>query len=120
MRELGASAHAGHAEVGRAAAALGIDVVVVVGEPAVGIADGLRSADPPWRGEAIVTAGRDEALAWVRENVAAGDVVLVKASNGVALWVVAEQLLAEQQAAHQPQDQAEHHAQHPEGGAGTV
>ncbi|WP_028645697.1 UDP-N-acetylmuramoyl-tripeptide--D-alanyl-D-alanine ligase [Nocardioides sp. URHA0020] len=97
MRELGTSAHAGHAEVGRAAAALGIDVVVVVGEPAAGIADGLRSADVDWDGEAIVTAGRDEALAWVRENVAAGDVVLVKASNGVALWVISEQLLAQDQ-----------------------
>ena len=34
---------------------------------------------------AIATAGRDEALAWVRENVAARDVVLVKASRGAAL-----------------------------------
>ena len=107
MRELGDSAHDGHAEVGRAAAALGIDVVVVVGEPAAGIADGLRSADTPWHGEAIVTAGRDEALAWVRKNVAASDVVLVKASNGVALWVIAEQLLAQDR------------AHHPEGGADT-
>lgn len=95
MRELGDSAHAGHVEVGAAAAALGIDVVVVVGEPAGGIADGLRAADPPWDGEAIVTAGRDEALTWVRENVAAGDVVLVKASNGVALWEIAEDLIAQ-------------------------
>ena len=83
MRELGDTAHDGHAEVGRAAVALGVDVVVVVGEPAAGIADGVRSAAPgaDWHGEAIVTAGRDEALAWVRENVAAGDVVLVKASQ---------------------------------------
>jgi UDP-N-acetylmuramoyl-tripeptide--D-alanyl-D-alanine ligase len=100
MRELGDSAHAGHAEVGAAAAALGIDVVVVVGEPATGIADGLRGATD-WTGEAIVTAGRDEAVAWVRENVAAGDVVLVKASNGVALWVIADQLLAQKPAEHQ-------------------
>ncbi|GAA4758699.1 UDP-N-acetylmuramoyl-tripeptide--D-alanyl-D-alanine ligase [Nocardioides endophyticus] len=100
MRELGDSAHGGHAEVGSAAAALGIDVVVVVGEPAAGIADGLRSADPPWHGEAIVTAGRDEALAWVRKNVASRDVVLVKASNGVALWVIAEELLARDRADH--------------------
>ena len=112
LRELGESARAGHVEVGVAAAALGIDVVVVVGEAAAGIADGLRSADPPWRGEVIVTAGRDEALAWVRENVAAGDVVLVKASNGVALWVIAEQLLA--------QGQAHDQAERSQGGARTV
>jgi UDP-N-acetylmuramoyl-tripeptide--D-alanyl-D-alanine ligase len=46
---------------------------------------------------AITTAGRDEALAWVRENGAAGDparcVVLVKASRGAALESVAEGLL---------------------------
>ena len=71
-------------------------MVVVVGEPAAGIADGVRAAAPEvWNGEVIVTAGRAEALAWVRENVAAGDVVLVKASNGVALWVIADQLLAQ-------------------------
>lgn len=95
MRELGDTAHAGHASVGAVAAALGIDVVVVVGEEAAGIADGLRGGDAPWAGEAIITAGRDEARAWVGENVAAGDVVLVKASNGVGLWVVADDLLAE-------------------------
>jgi UDP-N-acetylmuramoyl-tripeptide--D-alanyl-D-alanine ligase len=103
MRELGDTAHAGHAEVGRAAVALGVDVVVVVGEAAAGIADGAGSAAPKagWNGEVIVTAGRAEALAWVRENVAAEDVVLVKASNGVALWVIAEQLLAHEPAEHQ-------------------
>jgi UDP-N-acetylmuramoyl-tripeptide--D-alanyl-D-alanine ligase len=94
MRELGAGSHLGHAEVGQAAGALGIDVVVVVGEAATGIVDGLRTVDR-WPGEVIVTAGRDEALAWVRENVAAGDVVLVKASRGAALEAVADGLLAE-------------------------
>jgi UDP-N-acetylmuramoyl-tripeptide--D-alanyl-D-alanine ligase len=86
MRELGAGSRAAHVEVGRTAAAAGVDVVVVVGEPAAGIAEG-------WDGEAIVTAGRAEALAWVRENVAATDVVLVKASRGAALETVAEGLL---------------------------
>ncbi len=92
MRELGDTARAGHEEVGSVAAGLGIDVVVVVGEPAAGIAAAAQ-ADPDWQGEAILTAGRDEALAWVRKNVAAEDVVLVKASNGVALWVIADVLL---------------------------
>ena len=97
MRELGDTSHAGHVEVGQVAAALGVDVVVVVGEPAGGIADGLASV-ADWNGEAIVTAGRDEARAWVRENVAADDIVLVKASNGVELWTVADDLLAMEQA----------------------
>jgi UDP-N-acetylmuramoyl-tripeptide--D-alanyl-D-alanine ligase len=86
MLELGEQTHAGHVEVGQAAARLGVDVVVVVGEPSRGIAEGFGD-------EAILTAGRAEAIAWVRENVAAGDVVLVKASRGAALEEIADRLL---------------------------
>jgi UDP-N-acetylmuramoyl-tripeptide--D-alanyl-D-alanine ligase len=86
MRELGPTAYDEHVGVGRAAAALGVDVVVVVGPEASGIADGAGA-------EAIVTAGRAEALAWVRENVAGADVVLVKASRGAALETIADGLL---------------------------
>ena len=78
------------------AARCGVDVVVAVGEPAAGIARGA-AAVPGWQGVAVATAGRDEALAWVRENAAVGDparcVVLVKASRGAALESVAEGLL---------------------------
>ncbi|WP_414689170.1 MULTISPECIES: UDP-N-acetylmuramoyl-tripeptide--D-alanyl-D-alanine ligase [unclassified Nocardioides] len=101
MRELGEGSHAAHVEVGGVAAGAGVDVLVVVGEPAAGIAEGARAVDG-WGGEAILTAGRDEALLWVRENVAAADVVLVKASNGVALWPVADALLD-----HGPEGQVE-------------
>jgi UDP-N-acetylmuramoyl-tripeptide--D-alanyl-D-alanine ligase len=91
MLELGADAAESHREVGRAAAELGIDVVVVVGEAARGIAEGASREDGS--GAVVVTAGRDQALEWVRKNVAAEDVVLVKASRGVALEVVADELL---------------------------
>jgi len=91
MLELGEGAHESHREVGRAAAELGIDVVVVVGEAARGIAEGVDGDS--WQGTAVVTAGRDQALEWVRKNVAAEDVVLVKASRGVALEVLADELL---------------------------
>ena len=94
MRELGTEARAGHEQVGSAVSRLEIDVLVVVGEAAAGIAEGA-TRDSTWNGEAIVTAGRDEALAWVRENVAAGDVVLVKASRGAALEAIADGLLAD-------------------------
>jgi UDP-N-acetylmuramoyl-tripeptide--D-alanyl-D-alanine ligase len=103
MKELGAGSDAAHHDVGRAAAETEVDVVVVVGRPAQGIADGARSVDG-WSGEAIVTAGRDEALTWVRKNVAAADVVLVKASRGAALEHVADGLL-DDQPDHQPDDQ---------------
>lgn len=92
MLELGDEALEAHRGVGRLAAEAGIDVVVVVGDPARGIAEGA-GAVPGWRGEAILTAGRDEAMTWVRENVAARDVVLVKASRGAALEKVAHALL---------------------------
>lgn len=92
MRELGPTAYDDHVGVGRAAAALGVDVVVAVGEPAAGIAAGATGQEPG--SEAIVTAGRAEALAWVSENVAGADVVLVKASRGAALEVIADGLLA--------------------------
>lgn len=88
MRELGDSAHAGHVAVGRVARELGIDTVVVVGAAAAAIGEGYGD-------EAILTAGRAEALAHVRENAAGSDVVLVKASRGAALEVIAEGLLGE-------------------------
>ena len=59
--------------------------LVVVGEAAArGIADGAAGRSRMAR-RGGRTAGRDEALAWLRENVAAGDVVLVKA-RGARRW----------------------------------
>lgn len=92
MFELGAEHDAAHRRVGAFAGDAGFDAVVVVGEDAAGIADGAREHGV---GEVIVTASRDAAVAWVRENARAEDVVLVKASRGAALEVVAEGLLAE-------------------------
>jgi UDP-N-acetylmuramoyl-tripeptide--D-alanyl-D-alanine ligase len=92
MKELGAEADEAHREVGRVAAEAGVDVVVAVGGPAHGIAAGAAGVRG-WTGHAVVTAGRDEALAWVRENVASADVVLVKASRGAALEHIADGLL---------------------------
>ncbi len=41
------------------------------------------------------TAGREQASEWLRHNVVARDVVLVKASRGAALEHVADVLLVE-------------------------
>jgi UDP-N-acetylmuramoyl-tripeptide--D-alanyl-D-alanine ligase len=92
MLELGDQSRVGHRQVGQVVGQLGVDVLVAVGEAAATIADGASRVDS-WNGEAILTAGRDEALLWVRENVAAADVVLVKASRGAALEVIADGLL---------------------------
>jgi UDP-N-acetylmuramoyl-tripeptide--D-alanyl-D-alanine ligase len=94
MLELGDGAVDDHRDVGRHAAEAGIDLLVVVGDGAAGLAEGAVSV-ADWQGEVRRTAGRDQALAEVRENVAADDVVLVKASRGAALEHVAEGLLTE-------------------------
>ncbi|MBM9460476.1 UDP-N-acetylmuramoyl-tripeptide--D-alanyl-D-alanine ligase [Nocardioides sp. zg-536] len=97
MRELGAEHEAGHRSVGAAAVALGVDVLVVVGEQAApvaaGAADAAGGAASGWQGDVVVTAGREEAAAWVRQNARAEDVVLVKASRGAALELVAQTIL---------------------------
>ena len=92
MLELGSTAAAAHREVGRLVAEAGIDLLVTVGPVAGGFAEGA-TAVAGWSGTALPTAGRDEALAAVRENVAAADVVLVKASRGAALEHIADALL---------------------------
>ncbi len=93
MRELGAETHDGHVAVGESVGRLGIDALVTVGDVAAAIAEGAGRVTG-WHGSAVVTAGRDEAVVWVRNNVTAGDVVLVKASRGAALEVVVDALLA--------------------------
>jgi UDP-N-acetylmuramoyl-tripeptide--D-alanyl-D-alanine ligase len=94
MRELGAGEVEAHRQVGRDARAAGVDVLVTVGPLAARAAEGFHEA-PGRSAESVRTAGRDEAVAWVRENVAAGDVVLVKASRGAALEHVAQALTAD-------------------------
>jgi UDP-N-acetylmuramoyl-tripeptide--D-alanyl-D-alanine ligase len=102
MLELGESSAADHEEVGRYAAERGVDTIVAVGAAAAGIAAGAAGL-PHWHGTTVTPVGRDEALAWVRKNVAAAEaepttwVVLVKASRGVALESVAEGLLEEEE-----------------------
>ena len=93
MLELGEGAVSSHRRVGHFAAAAKVDVLVTVGDAAAAIAD-AASSHRTWHGQTVVTAGRDEALAWLRQNVAGSDVVLVKASRGAALEHVADGLLA--------------------------
>jgi UDP-N-acetylmuramoyl-tripeptide--D-alanyl-D-alanine ligase len=94
MLELGESSVDDHAGVGEYAAGLGVDVLVTVGDAAGQIAAGARRT-PDWKGVAVRTAGREQAADWLRHNVVARDVVLVKASRGAALEHVADALLVE-------------------------
>ncbi len=94
MRELGDDSVAAHEQVGHVVAAAGVDVLLVVGEPASPMATAART-DASWEGEVILTASREEAIAWLRQNALSTDVVLTKASRGAALEEIAEALLAD-------------------------
>ena len=106
MRELGGTAAEEHLALGRLAAELGIDEVVAVGEGARGVHDALADLDLPDGTEATTRSrlvpGLDEAVAWLSENVAGPDVVLVKASRSGRLEQVADRLLADAGSATRP------------------
>jgi UDP-N-acetylmuramoyl-tripeptide--D-alanyl-D-alanine ligase len=84
MAELGRTAPAYHREVGEAAAELGVDELLAVGE----LARGYLEAGVPGRW----TRNVHEALRELDEVVRPGDAVLVKASRAIGLEAVAEAL----------------------------
>jgi UDP-N-acetylmuramoyl-tripeptide--D-alanyl-D-alanine ligase len=92
MRELGAESIEGHRSIGSYAGQQGVDVLLVIGEAAAPMVTGAADHDIT----AVQTADRAEALAWLRENMAPGDVVLVKASRGAELDRVAAALVDEE------------------------
>jgi UDP-N-acetylmuramoyl-tripeptide--D-alanyl-D-alanine ligase len=91
MRELGEDSPELHRATGRAAAQLGVDHLVVIGDVAAAIGEGARSIEG-WAGDCTVVATRDEA-AEVAAAAGPEDVVLVKASNAARLWLAAEQIV---------------------------
>ena len=93
MLELGDAHVAGHLEVGEAAAGVA-DLLVVVGDEALAIADGARDAglDPA---KVLLAHDRETALDILRPRLRDGDVVLVKASRGIALDLLVDDLRAE-------------------------
>jgi UDP-N-acetylmuramoyl-tripeptide--D-alanyl-D-alanine ligase len=93
MLELGDGHERGHRAVGEAAGRTA-SLVVVVGRGAAPIAEGARAAglDPV---RIVAVADRDEALDALRPRLRPGDVVLVKASRGVALDLLVDALRAE-------------------------
>jgi UDP-N-acetylmuramoyl-tripeptide--D-alanyl-D-alanine ligase len=81
MLELGPQGEALHAECGRRMAQHGVDVVVGVR----GLAEALVKGASEAGSKALFVSTPEEAGAWVKANVAAGDAVLFKASRGVRL-----------------------------------
>jgi UDP-N-acetylmuramoyl-tripeptide--D-alanyl-D-alanine ligase len=93
MAELGDESRDSHLEAGAQAAGTGVTGLIVVGKEAEPILDGAL-ATPGWHGEAIGVPGGPEAVAALRGRLAAGDVVLVKASRAAGLESVAAGLLS--------------------------
>jgi UDP-N-acetylmuramoyl-tripeptide--D-alanyl-D-alanine ligase len=78
MAELGPDSSRFHREIGGHAAALGIDVLVTVGEEALAFGEGFD-------GESYAVATPEEAGALLEELARPGDRVLVKGSRAVGL-----------------------------------
>jgi UDP-N-acetylmuramoyl-tripeptide--D-alanyl-D-alanine ligase len=94
MLELGESSAEEHDGVGRLAARLGVEQLLVVGEGARPIHAGA-SAEQAWTGASAYVADTDAALDWLRAELQPGDVVLLKASRDAHLRQVADQLTAD-------------------------
>jgi len=93
MAELGPYERDGHAEVGRLAAELGVDRLLVVGEPAAPIHEGATAVGN-WGGESVLLTDQAAAVEVLRGELRPGDVVLVKGSR-YRTWEVADALRAD-------------------------
>jgi UDP-N-acetylmuramoyl-tripeptide--D-alanyl-D-alanine ligase len=88
MLELGPDESRFHAEIGAHAAAVGVDLLITVGERSRAMAEAFQADGH----ETQVVADAAQAATLVPKLVRAGDTVLVKASRGVGLEAVVEAL----------------------------
>jgi UDP-N-acetylmuramoyl-tripeptide--D-alanyl-D-alanine ligase len=94
MRELGDEALVEHDAIGRLAVRLDVSKLVCVGA-GTRVMFLAASNEGSWSEESVHVADVDEAIRLLREQVRAGDVVLVKASRSIGLERVASALLEE-------------------------
>jgi UDP-N-acetylmuramoyl-tripeptide--D-alanyl-D-alanine ligase len=96
MAELGDDAISEHDRIGRLAVRLDVSRLIVVGtgRPMSAMHHGAVM-EGSWGSESTMVADADAALALLRAELQAGDVVLVKASNAAGLGALAEALVAE-------------------------
>lgn len=96
MAELGDDAITEHDRIGRLAVRLDVSRLIVVGSgrPMSAMHHGAVM-EGSWGPESTMVADADAALALLRAELRAGDVVLVKASNAAGLGALADKLIAE-------------------------
>ncbi len=97
MLELGERSAAYHADCGKAAAEAGLDIVVGVG----GNAELLATAACAGGIASVFLPDAEAAGNWLRGNLRAGDVVLVKGSRGVRLERAIEMVMSRNEKAEQ-------------------
>ncbi|MFJ1954535.1 UDP-N-acetylmuramoyl-tripeptide--D-alanyl-D-alanine ligase [Streptomyces microflavus] len=91
MKELGADAVEDHRQVGRLAAATGIDVLIAVGgDDAQAMAEAAQQDNPQLK--VVEARDRDHALTLASDLIHPGDIVLVKGSHSVELEHTAQRL----------------------------
>jgi UDP-N-acetylmuramoyl-tripeptide--D-alanyl-D-alanine ligase len=96
MAELGDDAISEHDRIGRLAVRLDVSRLIVVGTGrSMSAMHHGAVMEGSWGSEATMVADADAALALLRAEVQAGDVVLVKASNAAGLGALADALVAE-------------------------
>jgi UDP-N-acetylmuramoyl-tripeptide--D-alanyl-D-alanine ligase len=97
MLELGASSEGEHAALGRHVAERGISGLITLGEHAAVVAEAAIAAglDPE---RVVVSRDKAEAVEQILGDLAPADIVLIKASRGLALDTVAEQILSRHRA----------------------
>ena len=93
MLELGETAADAHAAIGRFAAQSGVEHLVAIGEYAAQITSAAVAAGLPST-RAVPVTDKAAAVVAVTSDLGPGDVVLVKASRGLALDTVADEILA--------------------------
>ncbi|MGW5318088.1 UDP-N-acetylmuramoyl-tripeptide--D-alanyl-D-alanine ligase [Nocardia thailandica] len=95
MGELGDDTVIEHDAIGRLAVRLDVDRLIVIGDgrPSHGLHQGAVM-EGSWGEESLLVPDIDAAVAVLDEELAPGDIVLVKASKAAGLWAVAEHLTA--------------------------
>ncbi|MGZ8818426.1 MAG: UDP-N-acetylmuramoyl-tripeptide--D-alanyl-D-alanine ligase [Mycobacterium sp.] len=96
MAELGDDAISEHDDIGRLAVRLDVSRLIVIGSGrAMSAMHHGAVMEGSWGSEATMVADADAALAVLRSELQAGDVVLVKGSNSAGLGALADVLIAD-------------------------